>query len=345
VQTVAEALLERGAHVEIVLAASAVLDQYGPVAESFSPELRACVIAELLTVIAGRTHVGSVRETALLAQDLATIIYDRRPDWVVTVADRHETVGTSIAAAYLNIPLCHIQGGEQSGSIDDKVRGANTALADLHCVATEKAAKRLTGIRRVVLTGCPSIDLADRVVQADRRIEAWPGGVGTIDLLAPFAVVLYHPDTREEEYGHMRAILEATTGMLSQVLVFWPGEDAGGEAIAKEIRTFPFAERHQIVRHIPALGFYQVLRQASVLVGNSSVGIRECAFLGVPVVNVGLRQGRRERAANVIDVPHDAAAIAAAIQRQIVDGHYLSSPLYGTPGAGRRVAEALCFGA
>src|SRR5690606_9945247 len=97
------------------------------------------------------------------------VLDDLKPDMVVTVADRFETMATAGAAAYMNLPLVHVQGGEITGSIDDKVRHAITKLADLHLVASEKAAERVIRMgedpQAVHVTGCPSIDLAKQAIQ------------------------------------------------------------------------------------------------------------------------------------------------------------------------------------
>ena len=100
--------------------------------------------------------------------ELATVFDNLKPDMVVTVADRYETLATAVAAAYLNIPLVHIQGGEVTGSIDEKVRHSITKLADLHLVSTEESSKRVVRMGeepdKVIVTGCPSIDLAHEII-------------------------------------------------------------------------------------------------------------------------------------------------------------------------------------
>src|SRR3990172_6453209 len=142
---------------------------------------------------------------------MATVLDNLAPDVVVTVADRFETMATAVAAAYMNLPLVHIQGGEITGSIDEKVRHAVTKLADVHFVATEKAAQRVIrmGERpdRVFVTGCPSIDVASEAIARPAldldRLYAQNGGVGRcMDLSAGYIVVLQHPVTTEYDASH-----------------------------------------------------------------------------------------------------------------------------------------------
>src|SRR4029077_16258336 len=147
------------------------------------------------------------KTTGIGLLELATVFGNLEPDLVVTVADRFETMATAVAAAYMNIPVAHVQGGEVTGSIDEKVRHAVTKLADLHFVATKLARERVIRMGEapaaVFVTGCPSIDLAARVM-CSPALDFDPfdryGGVGDrFDLSDGYLVVLQHPVTTEHE--------------------------------------------------------------------------------------------------------------------------------------------------
>ena len=143
----------------------------------------------------------------------------------------------------------------------------------------------------------------------------------------------------------MRATLEAVAEIRLPRLVLWPGEDAGHDAMAKAIRVWIAdhpAQSWHTLRNLPPQRFLRLMTQARVLVGNSSAGIREGAYLGVPVVNIGSRQVGRERGPNVRDVPSSREAIWAAACEQIQHGRYARSILYGSGDAGERIAEVLC---
>ena len=174
------------------------------------------------------------------------------------------------------------------------------------------------------VTGCPSIDLAAEALKLGPSQK-----VGV--------VVLQHSVTDEMDQAgaQMRATIEAVG---TDALYFWPGEDAGGSAMCKELRL---AGIHPL-RSLPPLEFLRVLLGASVLVGNSSVGIRECSFLGVPVVNIGTRQEGRERGRNVEDAYHNAQSIREAVWIQSADdARGQRSTLYGDGHAGERIAAIL----
>ena len=315
---------------QVIAAASALVTRYGRIVD----QIRADgfeVSAEIPSVVEPDGLRESAVSTGLLLSQMAGILGALKPDVVVTVADRHETIATAIATAYQHIPLCHLLGGEQTGSIDDKVRHAITQLADIHCVATVQAGERVKQMSEgatVHVTGCPSIDLAAEALRL--------GPLPCSDV-----VVLQHSVTNEADQAgeQMRQTIEALRGM--DVTWFWPGEDAGGQAMVKEMRL---AGLHPI-RNKPPIEFLRMLLGCKVLVGNSSVGIRECSFLGVPVVDIGSRQNDRELRGNVLRsrTPHDSQAI-----RKVVDD-WLGPParvtprstLYGDGYAGQRIAAIL----
>lgn len=354
IKTALEALRDRSdVQLQLVVAASALLDRYGSAVEviesdGFTPDHL------VYTVLEGESPVSMAKTAGLGIIELSTALNNLGPDVVVTVADRFETMSTAIAASYMNIPLAHVQGGEVTGSIDEKVRHAITKLSDLHLVATEGAAERLRRMgedpRAVHVTGCPSIDLAGEVL-VDPGLDFDPveryGGVGgAIDVNDGYLVVMQHPVTTEyeESKAHTWETLIAARDSGLPVLWFWPNVDAGADGTSNAIRTFREQERPEgfhFFKNMAPADFLRVLVNSSGLVGNSSVGIRECAFLGVPVVNIGSRQRGRERGANVVDVGYDRDEIAAAIAKQRASGRLVSDTIYGDGRSGERVAGVL----
>lgn len=348
-EPVCAALKAQGDDVQVIACASALLERYGRVVDVVRAQ-GYTVAEECYTTHEGENLVTSAKETGALLMALASSLHRLKPDAVVVCADRHEVLAAAQAAAYLHLPLVHVQGGETTGSIDDKVRHAITQLADLHCVATQKAATRvarMTGSDAVVWTGCPSVDQAHAALTSEPVTLAELGGSGpAIDLAQPFLVVLQHPVTNEQDcaYAQMWTTLEAVGRIALPRIVFWPGQDAGAGEMSRAIRIWkdqhPDAVLHT-VRSLPPVRFLRLLTQAAVLVGNSSAGIREASALGVPVVNLGTRQQGRERAANVMDAPHEGLRIVHAVQMQLRHGRYPASDLYGTGQAGQQTAVAI----
>ena len=337
----------------LVVAASALLERYGNAIQAiehdgFVPRARVFMVLE------GENLVTSAKSTGIGLSELATVFDNEKPDAVVTVADRYETLATAVAAAYMNIPLVHVQGGEVTGSIDEKVRHAVTKLANLHLVSTRLARERVIKLGEapgsVVLTGCPSIDIAAEV-SARPELDFDPferyGGVGPReDLSKGYLVVMQHPVTTEydEARKQVEETLHAVKDSSLPVLWFWPNVDAGSDGTSKGIRVFREKEKppnFHFFRNMLPEDFLRLLCRSTAIVGNSSVAIRECSFLGVPAVNIGSRQTGRERGRNVIDVDHERGASAGAIQEHLRRGRPEPDRLYGDGKAGTKIADTL----
>lgn len=338
---------------QLVVAASALLSRYGGTAEQIERDGFE-IAARAQTVVEGEDHGAMAKTTGLGILELSTVLDGLDPDAVVTVADRYETLATAVAAAYLHIPLVHIQGGEVSGTIDEKVRHAVTKLSDLHLVATELAGERVIRMGEhpgtVHVTGCPSIDLAAEV--RDRpSLDFDPyeryGGVGAAPALdGGYVVAMQHPVTFESDAAReqVTVTLDVLHDLDVPVLWFWPNVDAGSDGTSTGIRHFRergLDKQIHFFKNMAPTDFLRLLVNGRALVGNSSVGIRECSFLGVPVVDIGSRQGGRERGANVVQVDHDRTALRDAVALQMGHGPYPSDPLYGDGASGARIAEIL----
>jgi UDP-hydrolysing UDP-N-acetyl-D-glucosamine 2-epimerase len=338
---------------QLVVAASALLDRYGNAIQSIERD-GFPIAARVYMVVEGENLVTSAKSTGLGLVELATVFDNLKPDAVVTIADRYETLANAVAAAYMNIPVVHVQGGEVTGSIDEKVRHAVTKLSNLHLVSTKGAAERVRRLgeapETVVVTGCPSIDIAAEVAD-NPALDFDPfvkyGGVGPhTDLSRGYLVVMQHPVTTEYEEARRQVeeTLYAVKDMGRPVLWFWPNVDAGSDGTSKGIRVFREREKPDnlhLFRNMFPEDFLRLLVHSTAIVGNSSVAIRECSFLGVPAVNIGSRQQGRERGANVIDVEHDRAAIAGAIREHVTRGRTRPDHLYGDGQAGQRIADCL----
>lgn len=338
---------------QLVVAASALLDRYGAAVHCIEQDGFE-VTARVHMVLEGENPITMSKTTGLGILELSTVFDNLKPDVVVTIADRYETIATAIAAAYMNIPVAHVQGGEVTGSIDEKVRHAVTKLSDIHFVATQKAAERVIRMgedpEMVFVTGCPSIDLAAEVLK-NPNLDFNPfekyGGVGeTFDYSNGYLVVLQHPVTTEHNLArqHVEETLYAIRDLGMPTFWFWPNVDAGSDGTSRGIRAFREIEKPRNIhffKNMTPEDFLKLVYNARCIVGNSSVAIRECAFLGVPAVNIGTRQAGRERGRNVIDVDYDRRAILKAIEYQLSNGRYPSDPIYGDGNAGKRIADLL----
>jgi len=336
----------------LVVAASALLDRYGTAVKYMEAD-GFPIDARVFNVLEGENLTSQAKTTGLGILELSSVFERLQPDAVVTVADRFETMATAIAASYMNIPLIHIQGGEVTGNIDEKVRHAITKLADLHLVASENAKERVIRMgenpEMVFNTGCPSIDLAEEVMQnsqIDFNLLDRYGGVGTINGWENgYLVVLQHPVTTEykESQHHIELTLQAIHELKMPTFWFWPNVDAGADGTSKGIRVF--REHHNIdhihfFKNMEGRDFLKLLYNSKTLIGNSSVGIRECSYMGVPVVNIGTRQNGRDRGSNVIDVDYNKKDIMDAILKSS-NKERVQDFTYGGGNAGNIIADTI----
>jgi len=312
--------------------------------------------------------------------EVSTLLDIVRPDAVLVCADRFETLAISVSASYKNIRLIHLQGGEDTGTIDDKVRNANTMLSDIHFPATYKAGDKLVkmlgwtnfdegGKDRIFVFGCPSMDtlMTDQHVRVIRTQEREQGRVidtdgnweeiynrsnvainskGTgahIDTKNPFVIVMLHGDTTDPHFiRNMHNLTDALEMIPQQKVIFWNNIDPKGDQIAKMWRGYSNSSLgdKRFVRHIEPEDFACLLLASDCIIGNSSTGIREASFLGVPSVNIGDRQHGREHGCNVTTVPFDKHEIYGAITR-VAGKAYTPSNLYGDGNAGWNIANRI----
>lgn len=338
---------------QLVVAGSALLDRYGNAADYIERD-GFKIDERVFMVLEGENKTAMAKTTGLGVMELANVFYNLKPDAVITIADRFETIATSIAAAYQNIPLVHLQGGEVTGNIDEKVRHANTKLADIHLVASEEAKARVIKLGEdaefVFNTGCPSIDIAHGLIdqtELDFNPISKYGGVGGLtEMPENYLVVLQHPVTNE--YDQARSDITTTLNVINELRIptfwFWPNVDAGSDGTSNGIRSY--REKHdpkhiRFFKNMDAIDFLKLLYHSQCLIGNSSVGIRECSYMGIPVVNIGTRQHRRERGLNTIDVPYDGAPIKSAILEQLKSPKNKRSTIYGDGNSGKKIADIL----
>lgn len=338
---------------QLVLAGSALLGRYGNAVNVIEKDGFE-VTEKIYNILEGETPTGMAKTTGIAIMELATAFHNLKPHIVVTIADRFETIATSIAASYQNIPLAHIQGGEVTGNIDEKVRHANTKLADIHLVASDDAAKRVLKMgesaEMIINTGCPSMDIA-REVLARPEFDFDPllkyGGVGSeIDWQSGYIVVMQHPVTTEFEKSkeHIKETLRAVDELGIPTFWFWPNVDAGSDGTSSGIRQYREKNNPKNIhffKNMEPQDFLRLIKNSKCLIGNSSVGIRESAFLGIPVINIGSRQNGRQRAKSVIDCGYNQQEIKNAIEKHFEHGHYNSECIYGDGYAGQKIADAL----
>lgn len=337
----------------LIVSGSALLSRYGSAVDYIEKDGYK-IAAKVYNVLDGGNLVSQAKTTGLGIIELTSVFENEKPDAVVSIADRYETISTAIAASYLNIPLVHIQGGEITGNIDEKVRHAITKLADLHFVSSDLAKERVIRMgedpQKVFNTGCPSIDLALKSKES-QALSFNPyqkyGGVGSQpDYKAGYLVVMQHPVTTEYQNAKEQSSISvhAVHELKIPTFWFWPNVDAGSDGTSNALRTFREQEKESQIhffKNMAPMDFLNLISNSKCLIGNSSVGIREASFLGIPTVNIGTRQEGRERGPNVVDVGNEKVAIKSAIVQQMEQLQTPVSQIYGNGRAGEKMADLL----
>lgn len=339
-----------GLELQTVCSGSMLLERFGQperVVEADGFRIDGRVYMEL----EGSVPVTMAKSVGFGIVEFASEFQRLNPDMILVVGDRYETLAAVIAAAYQNIPIAHIQGGEVSGSIDESARHAITRFAHFHFPATRRAAEYLIRMGEppdcIFQYGCPC---GDYIIPLDSMLPSdvftKPGIGAAVSPDESFLLVVYHPVTTEfgEEGKQVEELLSALHNLEHPTVWLWPNIDAGSDHISKVLRRY--RERTgdrwlRLIKNFEPMVFQRVLKRCSCAVGNSSSFVRDSTFSGTPVVLVGDRQQGRELAENVVRVEPRADEIFEAIKRQLAHGRYPASRLYGDGTAAKRIAAKL----
>jgi UDP-hydrolysing UDP-N-acetyl-D-glucosamine 2-epimerase len=334
---------------QIAVAASAILPQYGDVLGAMKDDGITCN-AKIVMTLAGGSSVAMAKTTGIGVTEFATAFDNLSPDVVLIRGDRYEVLAAAIAASYMNISIAHLEGGDLSGSIDESVRHAVTKLAHIHFVTNEDSAARVRQLGEdpcyIFNVGSPELAgiAAHKTTISSKELNLQ--GVGSaLDIAKPFLIVMMHPVTTEEGNREKTTmLLKVINDIGMQTVWFWPNVDAGTDDIAKAIRIFrenEHPEHMHFIKYLQADMFVALLKKCACLVGNSSAGIKECSFLGIPAVNIGKRQEGRLRGPNVVDAEYEEVTMRKAIERQIKKGSYPRSNIYFKQDCIKRIADTL----
>ncbi len=334
---------------KLIVGASALLQKFGELTKIIKKD-GFKISAKLFSIIEGENLTTMAKSTGLGIIELSTIFENLKPDIVLTIADRFETMATAIAASYMNIPLAHTQGGEVTGSIDESVRHAITKLSHIHFPSSKKAYKNLIKLgeekKYIFLTGCPSMDLAVNLKTDKNLLKKYHGVGSNIDLSKPYLVVLQHPVTTEYEDAkfQIKNTINAIISLNVQTIWLWPNVDAGSDEISKTLRIYrekKLLNKVRFYKNFDPEDFLKLIASSKCLVGNSSSAIREGSFLGIPAVNIGNRQNGREHGKNILHAGYDSKEILKAINFQIKHGKYPKQKIFGNGYAGKKITQIL----
>ncbi len=251
-------------------------------------------------------------------------------DMVLVFGDRLESLAATLASAILHIPVGHIHGGDKtdSGHIDESTRHAIARYSNIHFAPTKNAAQRLIRMGeerfRVHMVGTLSIDALKEVRTISKKVLCEQLH---LDAEKEIMVCLFHPLPLEVENMENQAkeICAALTTLQKQTIIIYPNNDEGSDGIIKEIEKLKKLPYVHVYKSLSSEQYINVLRNADVLIGNSSSGIIEAPTLGLPVVNVGSRNIGREHGTNILFTDPKKASIKKAIEKALHDKKFISA--------------------
>lgn len=309
------------------------------------------VDGEVYIELEGSTPTTMAKSVGFGLVEFASELQRLKPDVVLLIGDRYEALAAAVAAAYMNLCIVHVQGGEVSGSIDESARHAISKFAHFHFPSTRRSAEYLIRMGErpdsILGIGCPSSDIARQINPHLEPLVLNSTGSGAfIDPDEPFLLVVFHPTTTAYggERRQMETVLQALNQCHMQTVLLWPNIDAGSDRISKAIRVFRDRVAPGWLRTITNVNpedYLRVLNKTACAVGNSSSFVRDAGHFGTPVVLVGDRQEGRETDRNAMRVACKKADLVRAIRSQIAHGRYPPSTLYGDGNVSPRIAHGL----
>ncbi len=243
------------------------------------------------------------------------------PDLIVVHGDRVETLAGAIVGSLNNILVAHIEGGELSGTVDELIRHSVSKLSHIHFVSNGDAAKRLIQMGEMASSiftiGSPDIDImfSDDLPSLETAKEYYEIG------FEQFAIVMFHPVTTEvnemKEYA-----TNFVSGLLNDMhnyVVIFPNNDLGNQYIINEYQKLKDHPRFRVFPSLRFEYFLTLLKNSQFIIGNSSAGIREAPYYGIPIINIGTRQQNRALHADIINVDYTEKSISEALK--VIDLH------------------------
>lgn len=292
-------------------------------ASFYGKEVEFPVDSRIQCLINSDDHEAMALTTGVLLTKVSAELARLSPDVVLVHGDRYEVLAVAQAAAYMNIPLAHTEGGEVTGCIDDKVRNAITALADIHFPVTRLSAFKISdsGVSddNIYTVGSTALDSIKHIKKNDYS------GI----------IVLHHPDTTTKE--DIAPLIEAVNSIESRTTWINPNIDAGYMDILHKLHKL---DTWEFKKNLSIEEYAQLLANATVVVGNSSSFIKECSFLGIPAVIVGSRQKGRETDKNATCVRMDKLDIQKAIYSTYTK-KYTPSNYFGDGTASQKICKVL----
>lgn len=302
------------------------------------------------------TLSGMVKNTALAIKGIASALEKLRPQIILVLGDRGEQLAAAVAGAHMNIPVVHLHGGEVSGTIDESIRHAITKFAHIHLAATRKSRERIIKLgereENVYLVGAPGIDSVKNKLKMNRQEVARCFNFIPEEVML---LVVQHPVTTEFDCAekNMGVIIESLIELDEQTVCICSNSDAGYTKMMRilrsKIKESGTGGKIRLYESLPHELYLNLVKQADVMIGNSSSGVIEAPSCQTPYVLVGTRQAGREKAESISEVSYDKDEILKAVKKALEDEEFKNTVKncekpydpFNDANAGKRVAQIL----
>ena len=337
------AMQDDDVELDLVLMGSALDEEFGSTAQDVQSD-GLSDYKEIPLPRVNNRHKEQALATAVALERLTEHFDKSQPDFVITIADRFETMATAIAATYSNIKLVHVQGGEISGNIDDRVRNAISMLADIHFPSTGSAATRLKSMvkkeSQIYMLGCPAMDTLKNIT-IKNSVE-YVSSLFSKTTKKTIAISI-HPNTEDliESVEVLDAIIDFVILNKDRFnfVIFKPNIDAGNGFLRERLMNLSKFTGVKLVSGLDPVSYAMVLSASSILIGNSSSFIRESSTIGKPAIIVGNRQRGRDVEDNVTFV-NDLGRLEYFVSQKI-NKKYKQTTTYGAGDSGIKIMQKL----
>ncbi|MBO8164296.1 MAG: UDP-N-acetylglucosamine 2-epimerase (hydrolyzing) [Brevibacillus sp.] len=287
------------------------------------------IVDRIENLLNSNTFLGKAKSSAILMQDLAQTLNREQPDLFLILGDREEAIIGALTASYMNIPVVHLAGGDntnpEGGNVDEQVRHATTKLSHIHLTMMEEHSKRIIKMGeepwRVFTVGSAGIDRLREEAYMNREELANHFGES---VLHDYIILIYHPINShlEQAVYEVKTCFEVCLSTGMHLFVGAPNSDPGSQDILSVIEQYQNHPFVHVYKNLKRKLFVNLLRHSKCLIGNSSLAIHEAPYLCLPAINVGERQRGRVSGRNVQFVPAKAEAIRDALKKALYDSSY-----------------------
>jgi len=331
--------------IDIIVSSGALIGDYGTIRKDIETDGFKTLYFD--TCMKSDRHEAMSKNVGLSMIQYSTYLKNAQPKMALIVGDRFDMLGFASASAFQNIPIAHIQGGERSGTIDDKIRFAITALADYHFPATEVAEQRIRACGAIPHTifnfGCPAVEHIVSLYNGEPLDINGLLGYSKQELFLKskeYILVQVHPNTTDENDVNMDELLKALERIGEDAIVIYPNIDATNHIILADMRKRRLNKKFYYYKHLALPIFVNVMANAKCFIGNSSSIIRESASFGIPAINLGKRQKNREQNENTFNCEFDSDKIVELYNR-VENMEFMSGNFYYAEGASKKIAEKI----